>query len=70
MSNSNYGEALSAIMWIVFVALSIVAGIIAWNWIEPHSFGGFIGFLLIWGVLSAVGRVLAMGIIALIDRLQ
>ncbi|MBN2660427.1 MAG: hypothetical protein JXR54_04070 [Tannerellaceae bacterium] len=66
MSNSNYGGALTAIVWIVFVVVSILSGTMAWGWLEPDSFGRFIGFLLIWAVLSSVGRLLAMGIVALI----
>ena len=66
MSNSNYGETFSALMWIATVAFSIIAGIIAWNWIEPDSFGSFIGFLFFWAVFSAVGRFLAMILVAMI----
>lgn len=66
MSDSNFGEAQAIAMWIVTVALSIVAGIIAWSWIEPDSFGSFIGFLIFWGVFSAIGRFLAMILVAVI----
>lgn len=69
MSNSNNGGGVVAILWIVTVIFSILAGIISWNWVDPESFGGFIGFLLVWGVLSSVGHFLAIGIAALIERL-
>lgn len=70
MSDSNYGETFNVLMWIVTVALIIVAGVISWNWVEPHSFGSFVAFLIFWGVFSAVGRFLAMGIVALISRMS
>ena len=68
MSNSNYGETLTTLLWIAYVAFYIAAGIISWNWIEPDGFGSFIGFLILWGILCAIGRFLAMGIFALIAR--
>ena len=65
MSNSDKGGCLLAVMWIITVAISIVSGIMAWNWIEPESFIGAIGFLILWGLLSTVGHYLAIGIVAL-----
>jgi hypothetical protein len=69
MSNSNNGGALVAVMWIVTVILTIFAGIISWNWVDPDGFMELIGFLLIWSVLSSVGHVLAIGLAALIERM-
>jgi len=66
MSDSNYGEAQATAMWVVTVALSIIAGIISWNWVQPHSFGSFVAFLIFWSVFSAVGRFLAMILVTLI----
>jgi hypothetical protein len=65
MSNSDNGGALVALLWIVTIAISIGSGIMAWNWIEPESFWGAIGFLILWGVLSKIGHFLAMGLVAL-----
>ena len=65
MSNSNDG-CLLIFLWIATIAISIGSGIMAWNWIEPESFWGAIGFLILWGILSKVGHFLAMGLVALI----
>ncbi len=70
MSNSDNGGCLIALMWIVTIAISIGSGIMAWNWIEPDSFLGAIGFLILWGILSKVGHFLAMGLVALLGGMD
>lgn len=67
MSDSNNGGALVAVYWILTIALSIFAGIIAWNLTEPDGFFGLIGFLLLWGVLSTVAHFLSIGIVKLFE---
>ena len=52
-----------AITWIVTIALSIGSGMLAWNWIEPESFLGAIGFLIIWAILSKVEHLIIFGVI-------
>tara|TARA_B110000908_G_C10063446_1_gene361727 strand:+ start:506 stop:715 length:210 start_codon:yes stop_codon:yes gene_type:complete len=69
MSNSNDG-CLLIFLWIATIAISIGSGIMAWNWIEPESFWGAIGFLILWGILSKVGHFLAMGLVALIGGID
>ena len=68
MSNSDNGGALMGLMWLVTIGISIGSGVMAWNWIEPESFFGAIGFLIAWGVLSKIGHFLAMGIVAVISN--
>lgn len=65
MSNSNNGDVLIGLMWLVTICVSIGSGIMAWNWIEPKSFFGAIGFLIAWAVLSKIGHFLGMGLVAL-----
>lgn len=61
--------AIVIFMWILTIGLSIVSGVLAWNWVEPESFLGAIGFLIIWGILSKVGHYIAFGVlIVLFDR--
>lgn len=61
--------ALVMFMWMLTIALSIGSGILAWNWIEPESFLGAIGFIILWGLLSKAGHFIAFGIIyAIFDR--
>tara|TARA_B100000795_G_C22648230_1_gene379231 strand:- start:71 stop:280 length:210 start_codon:yes stop_codon:yes gene_type:complete len=69
MSNSNDG-CLLIFLWIATIAISIGSGTMAWNWIEPESFWGAIGFLILWGILSKVGHFLALGLVALIGGMD
>ncbi|MDD3893260.1 MAG: hypothetical protein PHE03_13260 [Bacteroidales bacterium] len=70
MSSSDNGGALVALMWIVTIIISIGSGILAWNWIEPESFWGAIGFLIAWGIFSKIGHFLAMGLVALLGGMD
>jgi hypothetical protein len=70
MSNSDNGGALVALLWIVTILISIGSGVMAWNWIEPESFLGAIGFLILWGILSKVGHFLAMGLVAILGGMD
>jgi len=47
--------------------MTIPAGILAWNIVEPHSFWGALGFLLVWSILDYIfGFILTLvaGILA------
>ena len=66
MSNSDNTGAFVVIIWIITIIISIGSGIMAWNWIEPKSFLGAIGFLILWGILSKIGHFLAMGLVAML----
>jgi hypothetical protein len=70
MSNSNNGGALVAVLWIATIIISIGSGVMAWNWIEPESFLGAIGFIILWSILSKVGHLLAMGLVALLSGMD
>lgn len=65
MGNSDNTSNI-ILLWIVTIGISIFSGVMAWNWIEPESFLGAIGFLILWGALSKIGHLLAMGIVAII----
>lgn len=66
MSNNDGTSAFAGLLWIITIAISIGAGVLSWNWVEPKSFIGALGFLILWGVLSKVGHLIAMGIVFLI----
>jgi hypothetical protein len=70
MSNSDNGGALIGLMWLVTVGISVGSGVMAWNWIEPDSFFGAIGFLIVWGILSKIGHFLAMGLVAIMGGMD
>ncbi|MBW6479477.1 MAG: hypothetical protein K0B37_08625 [Bacteroidales bacterium] len=69
MSNSNNEGLMVAVLWIVTIVLTIISGIISWNLFDPDGFGEFIGFLIIWGVLSSLSHLLAIAIAGWISRL-
>jgi hypothetical protein len=58
--------ALVMFMWIGTIALSIFSGVLAWDWVEPESFLGAIGFLIVWGIFSKIGHFLMFGVIYLL----
>jgi hypothetical protein len=70
MSNSDDGGALIGLMYLVTIGISIGSGVMAWDWIEPESFLGAIGFLIVWGVFSKIGHFLAMGLVALLGGMN
>lgn len=65
MSNSSNDGCMVGLLWVATIAISIGSGILAWNWIEPESFGGAIIFLIVWGVMSKIGHFIGMGLVAL-----
>lgn len=68
MSGSDKSGMYILIVWISTILISIISGVLAWNWVEPESFLGAIGFIIIWGVLSTIGRIIAIGIAAIFER--
>ena len=69
MSNSGSRGPLMVLMWLVTIGISIGSGIMAWDWIDPNSFSGAIGFLITWLFMSKVGHFYAMGFVAIVEGL-
>jgi hypothetical protein len=69
MNNSNMAKCLAVILWIITIGISVGSGILAWDWIEPKSFWEVIRFLIVWGILSYIGHLIATGITAVISSL-
>lgn len=67
MSYSNENESLG-IIYFITICIAIFSGYVAWNWIEPKSFFGFIGFMIVWSILSKIGHVLGLFIVALLKE--
>ena len=63
MGNNNDGGCLVILMWLITIGVSIGSGVLAWNWIDPESFIGAIGFLIVWAILSKIGHFLGMGVL-------
>jgi hypothetical protein len=50
MSNSSdgAGAGLGFLLVLVTIGSWLGSGYLAWNWIEPHSFGSTLLFLFVW----------------------
>ena len=70
MSNSDNSGFFLALLWLATIAISIGSGILAWNWIDPDSFFGAILFIIAWGIMSKIGHLIAMGIVAVIGGMD
>lgn len=49
MNNSDNGGCLSILIFVIYAIAWIGSGMMAWDWVEPESFGGAILFLIAWG---------------------
>jgi len=66
MNNSDKSGCLGVIVIIIFVGAWVLAGIKAWDWIEPKSFWGAIKFLILWGLAGYVNQMIAALIIGVV----
>lgn len=55
MEESESG-CLSILLIILYIASWLGAGMLAWNFIEPDSFGGAILFIITWSILGSVAH--------------
>lgn len=65
MSDFDDG-CVSGILWLITVAISIGAGMLAWNWIEPDNFWRAVVFIIVWGIFTTIGYYISLAIIWLI----
>ncbi|OFY42376.1 MAG: hypothetical protein A2X18_10845 [Bacteroidetes bacterium GWF2_40_14] len=70
MNASNNGGSFGFVVLLGTIAVSILSGILAWNWIEPESFFGAIIFLIAWSLFSYIGYLVLGGIVALFGGLK
>jgi len=52
MTNSNSEGTLIALLFIGRIAAWIISGKMAWNWTNPESFWGAVGFLMAWAFIG------------------
>jgi hypothetical protein len=64
MSNSDNSGCLGIGIIAIYIAAWVGTGTIAWNWVEPDSFGGAILFLIAWSILGYIAQLLGGLIIA------
>ena len=48
MSSNDGTGAFAGVLWVITILISVGAGVLSWNWVEPTSFLGAIGFLILW----------------------
>jgi hypothetical protein len=63
MSKNDDANAVIVPLLLLTVVLSLLSGMLAWNWINPNSFGRGIFFLITWGFFSTISYNIAMVII-------
>jgi len=59
------GTKKSFMFWIINIVLDIFAGILAWNIVEPESFGGALVFLMLWAVFGGVCYLISIFLMGL-----
>lgn len=50
MSNSSDGAGLGFLLVLVTIGSWLGSGYMAWNWVNPHSFGSTLMFLFVWPI--------------------
>ncbi|PIY09171.1 MAG: hypothetical protein COZ18_08465 [Flexibacter sp. CG_4_10_14_3_um_filter_32_15] len=67
MSNSSEGTGIAFLFVVVTIGSWLGSGYMAWNWIEPHSFGSTLVFLFVWPLCGyLVDTVLAFVIATIV----
>ena len=70
MENSNFNSFLAIIFWLGVIAISILSGILAWKWIDPDTFLGVVGFIIVWGFLTKVGHSIMAFIVMVLGSVK
>ncbi len=65
MSDNNNEGCFFFGLIILRIGLPIYAGYKSWEIIEPENFFGFLGFLILWGVLTTIIQFVVIGIASL-----
>ena len=70
MSSSGNNGCLVVLIFLIYAGAWIGAGTVAWNWVQPASFGGAILFILAWGLLGYIAQIIGGFIIAAISSMM
>lgn len=49
---------------VLSLIVSVLTGILSWNIVEPESFLGAIGFILLWSAIASIGYFIIFAITA------
>ena len=66
MANSDMGGCLAGLIPIGYVVGWLVSGYLAYDWVQPDSFGRILVFLLAWGLIGYVVQLILGGLLVLI----
>ena len=55
-------------LFLVYIAFFFITGTMAFSIVEPHSFIGILGFLIVWGILQFVGQAILAVLFSLLAR--
>jgi hypothetical protein len=66
MSNSESGGCLAIFIPVGYIAAWLGSGYLAYNWIDPDSFGRVLVFLVAWGIIGYIFQLILLGIIAMV----
>ena len=67
MSDNNQG-CIVILLYAGTLMLSIGAGVLAWKWVVPNGFWEFVGFLIVWGILSTISHFIIIGLLSLFSK--
>lgn len=56
------------IVVIAHIALIVLCGVWAWNWVEPESFWGGVKFIFIWGIFDYIAHLIIMAVAVVLFR--
>lgn len=54
MSNVGTSAFFGLLVLIGTIGSWVISGMLAWEWVEPHSFGKVILFLIVWTVFGGI----------------
>lgn len=57
-------QIIGCLSILLCVGMIVGTGFLAWNWIEPRSFGSAFLFLVVWGILGSIASFIVRLIIA------
>lgn len=66
MNNDTAGGCLVILLQIVPIIAWISSGYFAWQTVEPSSFLGAIGFMILWGIY---GKILDIALVLLVGTI-
>lgn len=64
MANSEGIGCLGLLIPLGYLIAWVGSGLTAYDWVNPHSFGGVLIFLFVWSIMGYVLQLLLLGLVA------